>query len=43
MPVAGPDSLERALVLADQCVYRAKTEGRNRVVRFGVTEAEPVV
>ncbi len=43
VPVAGPDSLERALVLADQCVYRAKTEGRNRVVRFGVAEAEPVV
>jgi len=42
VPVAGPDTLERALVLADQCVYRAKTEGRNRVVRFGVAEAEPV-
>lgn len=43
VPIAGPDSLERALVQADQCVYRAKTEGRNRVVRFGVVEVEPVV
>jgi len=43
VPIAGPDSLERALVQADQCVYRAKTEGRNRVVRFGAVEIAPVV
>ncbi|HEY0876821.1 MAG TPA: GGDEF domain-containing protein, partial [Zeimonas sp.] len=36
------DSLERVLVHADHCVYRAKTEGRNRVVRYGETLAEPV-
>jgi len=37
------ESLERFLVHADHCVYRAKTEGRNRVVRFGEMLAEPTV
>jgi diguanylate cyclase (GGDEF)-like protein len=43
VPVRDADSLERVLVHADHCVYRAKTEGRNRVVRFGEMLAEPVV
>ncbi len=43
VPVADAESLERVLVHADHCVYRAKTEGRNRVVRFGEMLAEPVV
>ncbi len=43
VPIADADSLERVLVHADHCVYRAKTEGRNRVVRYGETLAEPVV
>lgn len=43
VPIADADSLERVLVRADHCVYRAKTEGRNRVVRYGETLAEPVV
>jgi len=37
------ESLERFLVHADHCVYRAKIEGRNRVVRFGEMLAEPTV
>lgn len=37
------DALGRVLVHADHCVYRAKTEGRNRVVRYGETLTEPVV
>lgn len=43
VPIVDAESLERVLVHADHCVYRAKTEGRNRVVRFGETLAEPVV
>ena len=43
VPVRDADSLERVLVHADHCVYRAKTEGRNRIVRFGEMLAEPVV
>ncbi len=43
VPIADADSLERVLVHADNCVYRAKTEGRNRVVRYGDTLAEPAV
>ncbi len=43
VPIADADSLERVLVHADHCVYRAKTEGRNRVVRYGEMLAEPVV
>ncbi|MCD6671634.1 MAG: GGDEF domain-containing protein [Burkholderiaceae bacterium] len=41
--VVDAESLERFLVHADHCVYRAKTQGRNRVVRFGEMLAEPVV
>ncbi len=43
VPVDDSESLERLLVHADQCVYQAKTEGRNRVVRLGEMMAEPVV
>jgi diguanylate cyclase (GGDEF)-like protein len=43
VPIVDADSLERGLVRADDCVYRAKTEGRNRVVRYGEALAEPVV
>lgn len=43
VPVSDAESLERVLVHADHCVYQAKTEGRNRVVRFGEILAEPVV
>lgn len=43
VPVGDGDSLERLLVHADQCVYQAKTGGRNRVVRLGDLMAEPVV
>jgi len=43
VPVNDAESLERVLVHADHCVYRAKTEGRNRVVRSGEILAEPVV
>ncbi|MCD6681896.1 MAG: GGDEF domain-containing protein [Burkholderiaceae bacterium] len=43
VPIVDAESLERVLVHADHCVYRAKTEGRNRVVRYGETLAEPVV
>lgn len=37
------ESLERLLVHADQCVYQAKTGGRNRVVSLSEMMAEPVV
>ncbi|MDT3679144.1 MAG: GGDEF domain-containing protein [Burkholderiaceae bacterium] len=43
VPIVDAESLERVLVHADHCVYRAKSEGRNRVVRYGETLAEPVV
>ena len=43
VPVEDAESLERVLVHADYCVYRAKTEGRNRVVRSGEMLAEPAV
>jgi len=43
VPVDDAESLERVMVHADHCVYRAKTEGRNRVVRFGEMLAEPAV
>ncbi len=43
VPIADAESLERVLVHADHCVYRAKTEGRNRVVRYGEMLGEPVV
>lgn len=43
VPVDDAESLERVLVHADYCVYRAKTEGRNRVVRSGEMLAEPAV
>jgi len=43
VPIVDADSLERGLMRADDCVYRAKTEGRNRVVRYGETLAVPVV
>lgn len=43
VPIDDADALERVLVHADHCVYRAKTEGRNRVVRYGETLAEPAV
>lgn len=43
VPIVDADSLERVLVRADDCVYRAKTEGRNRVVCYGETLAEPAV
>lgn len=43
VPVENAESLERVLVHADYCVYRAKTEGRNRVVRSCEMLAEPVV
>ncbi|MCO5108179.1 MAG: GGDEF domain-containing protein [Burkholderiaceae bacterium] len=43
VPVDDAESLERVLVHADHCVYQAKTEGRNRVVRFGEMLAEPAV
>lgn len=43
VPIHDADTLERVLVHADHCVYRAKTEGRNRVVRYGETLAEPAV
>ncbi|MCL4773202.1 MAG: GGDEF domain-containing protein [Burkholderiaceae bacterium] len=43
VPIRNPESLETVLVHADHCVYRAKTEGRNRVVCFGEMLAEPVV
>lgn len=43
VPVGDAESLERVLVHADHCVYRAKAEGRNRVVRQGEILAEPIV
>jgi diguanylate cyclase (GGDEF)-like protein len=43
VPIDDAESLERVLVHADYCVYRAKTEGRNRVVRSGEMLAEPAV
>ena len=43
VPVGDAESLERVLVHADHCVYRAKAEGRNRVVRLGEILAEPIV
>ena len=43
VPIVDAESLERVLVRADDCVYRAKTEGRNRVVRYGEVLGEPVV
>lgn len=43
VPISDAASLDRVLVHADHCVYRAKTEGRNRVVRHGEMLAEPVV
>lgn len=42
VPVDRPSSLERMLLHADQCVYQAKTTGRNRVVGFGDELTEPV-
>ncbi len=43
VPIRDAESLERLMVHADHCVYRAKTEGRNRVVRSTELMAELVV
>lgn len=43
VPVTDAGSLERVLVSADRCVYHAKREGRNRVVRAAELLPAPVV